>query len=318
MTPNLRVMMLGTKDFALPTFEHLLDHGFNVVALVTQPDRPQGRKQEVIPSQIKYAAIRRGVPVLQPEDVNSPRGLAMVRSYQPDLLLTAAYGQILSAELLGIAPLGGINLHGSILPKYRGAAPVARAIQKGETESGVTVIRMTPRIDAGGMLSMARTPIDPEETAAELEARLSVLGAPLIADAIRSISDGNATALPQEKTKVTKAPKLAKEDGLVDWSKPAQDIHNLIRAMQPWPIASTTFRDGERLILHKSSVVDGNGQPGLVLEGHGDRFVVAAGTGAVRLWIVQTVGKKPLAAKDFLLGHRVEGKRLGGPWNEAS
>src|SRR4051812_25854746 len=234
-----RLVMLGTGDFALPTFLHLVESGHEVAALVTQPDRPQGRKQELIPSQIKRAAIDRGIPVEQPEDVNAPESLAMIRALRPDLLVTAAYGQILSAELLAIPPLGGINLHGSVLPSYRGAAPVARAIQHGETETGVTIIRMTPRVDAGGMIAVARTPIGPDETAGELEDRLSLLGAPLIADAIVALAAGTAQVLPQQKARVTRAPKLRKEDGRIDWSKTSQQVHDLVRAMQPWPVAST-------------------------------------------------------------------------------
>ena len=173
MAPSqpIRIIVLGTGDFALPMFEllcetaHSPDARLQVLALLTQPDRPQGRKQELIPSQIKQAALARGIPVLQPENVNAPESLDQIRQLAPDLLVTAAYGQILSPELLSIPRLGGINLHGSILPAYRGAAPVARAIQNGETETGVTVILMTPRIDAGGMIAFARTPIDPDETA---------------------------------------------------------------------------------------------------------------------------------------------------------
>ena len=191
--------MLGTGDFAVPTFVRLAETGHRMIGLVTQPDRPQGRKQELIPSRIKAEAVARGIPVFQPEDVNASEALAVIREMGPDLLVTAAYGQILSAELLGIAPLGGINLHGSILPKYRGAAPVARAIQNGETETGVTVIRMTPRIDAGGMIAVARTPIDPDETAGELEDRLAEIGAPLIVEAVAAVAEGRATILPQEK-----------------------------------------------------------------------------------------------------------------------
>ena len=219
MAPSLRIIMLGTGDFALPTFEHLIETGHNVVALVTQPDRPQGRKQELIPSKIKRSAEGRRVTVEQPEDVNAPASLVRISDLKPDLLVTAAYGQILSGTLLSIPRLGGINLHGSILPAYRGAAPVARAIQNGETETGVTVIRMTPQIDAGGIVSIARTPIDPDETAGELEARLAQLGAPLIAEAIAALAAGAVTILPQDRSKVTKAPKLRKEDGLIDWSQ---------------------------------------------------------------------------------------------------
>lgn len=316
MSPTL--VMLGTGDFALPTFERLCEAGFRVAALVTQPDRPQGRKQELIPSRIKQAAIARGVRVEQPEDVNAPEALAMIRAIGPDLLVTAAYGQILSAELLGIPPHGGINLHGSILPSYRGAAPVARAIQHGERETGVTVIRMSPRVDAGGMIAFARTEIGPDETAGALEDRLAALGAPLVVEVIPRVVAGTATILPQEKSKVTKAPKLRKEDGVIDWSRPNQAIHDLVRAMQPWPTASTTWQPAEvgkgpvRLIVHKTTLADGDGAPGTVLEAEGDRLVVAAGRGAVRLVTVQIAGKKAMGVAEFLRGHRVfPGDRMG-------
>jgi methionyl-tRNA formyltransferase len=313
MTPLLRIIMLGTGDFALPTFEHLVETGHDVVALVTQPDRPQGRKQELIPSLIKTSAQARGIAVEQPDDVNAPAALERIRQLAPDLLVTAAYGQILSPALLSIPRLGGINLHGSILPAYRGAAPVARAIQNGETESGVTVIRMTPKIDAGGMISIGRTAIGPDETAGELEDRLARLGAPLIVEAIAALAAGNVTILPQDRSKVTKAPKLRKEDGLIDWQKPAQAVHDLVRAMQPWPVAQTSWRpassapkDPTRLIVHKTAVVDAHGKPGEVVEVAGDRLIVAAGEGAVALVIIQLPGKKPFTVAEFLRGHRIQ------------
>lgn len=319
MIDRVRIMMLGTGDFALPTFEHLIETGHEVVALVTQPDRPQGRKQELIPSLIKRSAQARGIPVDQPENVNATEFLERVGERKPDLLVTAAYGQILSPALLSIPRLGGINLHGSILPAYRGAAPVARAIQNGETESGVTVIRMTPKIDAGGIISIARTPIGPDETAGELEDRLARLGAPLIAEAIAALADGNVTILPQDRSKVTKAPKLRKEDGLIDWHQPAQAVHNLVRAMQPWPVAQTLWRPASsepkepaRLIIHKTAVVDGHGKPGEVIEASGDRLIVAAVESAVALLVIQLPGKKPFTTAEFLRGHRIQpGDQLG-------
>jgi methionyl-tRNA formyltransferase len=310
---TVRIIMLGTGDFALPTFEHLIETGHNVIALVTQPDRPQGRKQELIPSLIKRSAQARGIDVDQPDDVNAPDALARIRRLEPDLLVTAAYGQILSPALLAIPRLGGINLHGSILPAYRGAAPVARAIQNGEPESGVTVIQMTPRIDAGGILSIVRTPIRPNETAGELEGRLSQLGAPLVAEAIAALAAGKVTILPQDRSKVTKAPKLRKEDGMIDWQKPAQAIHDLVRAMQPWPVAQTTWRprstttgETDRLIVHKTRVEGGLANPGEVIEAIGDRLVIAAGEGAVSLLAIQLPGKKVFTTAEFLRGHRIQ------------
>jgi methionyl-tRNA formyltransferase len=323
MAPPIRIVMLGTGDFALPTFNLLGDTGHRVVALVTQPDRPQGRRQELIPSAIKQSAVARGIRVEQPEDVNAPASVALIRELAPDLLVTAAYGQILSAELLTVARMGGINLHGSILPAYRGAAPVARAIQNGEAETGVTVILMTPRIDAGGMLAFARTPIDPDETAGELEDRLANLGAPLVAQAIADLAAGTVRVIPQEKCRVTRAPKLRKEDGLINWDRPAQTIHDLVRAMKPWPTASTSFRppgqpDREpiRLIVHKTAVVEhsqgADAPPGTVLEATGERFVVATAAGALRLVSIQVPGKKAMTAAEFLHGNRFSpGDRLG-------
>ncbi len=312
--------MFGTGDFALPTFEHLIATGHKMVALVSQPDRPQGRKQELIPSRIKVTARERNVVVIQPESVNSQHVLAAIRELEPELLVTAAYGQILSAELLSIPRLGGINLHGSILPAYRGAAPVARAIQNGEVETGVTVIRMTPQIDAGGIVAVARTAIQPDETSGELEARLARLGAPLVVSAVAALAAGAIPILPQDRANVTKAPKLRKEDGLIDWSKSANAIHNLARAMQPWPVASTTWhpigsgrKEPLRIIVHATAIVPGHGTPGEVIEAGGERLVVATGDGAVALKTIQIAGKKPQSAAEFLRGHRVKpGDRMGG------
>ncbi len=312
-----RILMFGTGDFALPTFEALCDAGLPVLALVTQPDRPQGRKQELLPSRIKLAALARGIPVEQPEDVNAPESLARMAAYAPDLFVTAAYGQILSADLLAIPPHGGINLHGSVLPSYRGAAPVARAIEHGDVESGVTVIRMTPRIDAGGMIAVARTPIGPDETAGELEDRLAALGVPLILRGIDELMAGTATVIPQTRARVTRAPKLRKEDGCIDWSKPAGGVHNLVRAMQPWPVASTAWtpsggRPPVRLIVHQTRPVEDAGEPGLVLPAGPGRLVVAAGAGAVEILRLQVPGKRVLPAEEFLRGYRVQpGDRMG-------
>lgn len=319
MSAPSTIVMLGTGDFALPSFVALLDAGFSMLTLVTQPDRPQGRRQELIPSAIKVEAQRRGIPVYQPERVNDAEGVEHIRSLAPDFLITAAYGQILSAELLGVPKVGALNLHGSVLPSYRGAAPVARAIQAGDRETGVTVIRMTPRVDAGGMIAVARTPIDPDETAGELEDRLAKLGAPLLVETIRSVAEGRAETLSQDPALVTKAPKLRKEDGVIDWTASARRVHDLVRALQPWPMASTTWtalpwtpKGPIRLIIHKTTVVDGRGEPGAVLAATKEGIDVAAGDGVVRLLVVQTPGKKPMPAVEFLRGHAVQpGDKMG-------
>jgi methionyl-tRNA formyltransferase len=306
----LRLVMVGTRDFAVPTFQRLLDEGLGVAALITQPERPQGRDQRLVPSRIKSIAIERGIPVEQPESINDPAYRESLRRLAPDLLVTAAYGQILSADVLAVPRLGGINLHGSILPAYRGAAPVARAIQQGESVTGVTVIRMTPRVDAGGMLAVATTPIGPDETAGEVEARLAEIGAPLVVDAIRDLAAGRAVAIPQDRSRVSRAPKLSKDEGRIDWSQPALRIHNHVRAMQPWPTAFTDWIAGDqskrhRLVVHRTRVVaDRHGEPGQVLAASGAELIVAAGTGAVALLSVQLPGKKPMPVDAFLRGHR--------------
>ncbi len=308
---SFRIVMVGTKDFALPTLQALLQDGFNVVALITQPERPQGRTQERIVSKIKQYALDRGVAVQQPDNINSPESLDAVRSFAPDLLVTAAYGQILSSALLAIPRFGGINLHGSILPAYRGAAPVARAIEHGETETGITVIQMAPRVDAGGILAVEKTPIGPDETAGQLEARLACLGAPVVTAILPRVFAGEAVAWPQDRTKVSRAPKLQKDDGRIDWNQSAPRIHNLVRAMQPWPTAHTTWRGpdaaGElRLLVHRTQVVDATGPPGAVIESAAAELVVAAGEGAVRLLEVQVPGKRAMPAADFLRGRALK------------
>lgn len=320
-----RVVMLGTGDFALPTFLALCGPGarVDVLALVTQPSRPRGRKQEIIPSPILVAARDRGIPVFQPLSINDPDSIEHLRQFESDLLITAAYGQILSAEVLGTTRLGGINLHGSLLPAYRGAAPVARAIQHGETETGVTVIQMNPKVDAGGMLLTASTTIGAEETAGELEERLSLLGAPLVVQAIHGLMDGSLAAQPQDHSRVSKAPKLTSEDGWIDWSLPARGIHNLVRAMQPRHAAWTDRPAGKadqpagRLIVHRSRISDQplsptGAKPGTVLDAGMSRLVVATGEGALELITVQVPGKKPMTAAEFLRGHPLFAGQLLG------
>ncbi len=263
----------------------------SVAALVTQPDRPQGRKQEIIPAPIKRSAEARGIPVFQPEDVNAPESLEHIRALGPELLVTAAYGQILSADLLSIPRLGGINLHGSVLPSYRGASPVARAIQNGDTTTGVTVIRMTPRIDAGGIIAIARTEIGPDETAGELEERLARLGAPLVAQCDRRAGRRRGPDPPPGEGAGHPGPQ-APQGGRADRLVPAREGRPRPR---PRHAALAGRLDdlaspGRRLAGSRpgsSSTRPGSstasGRPGEVIEAAGDRLVVAAGEGAVRL-----------------------------------
>lgn len=313
---SARLVFLGTKDFALPAFEYLCDNGWNVLALVTQPDRPQGRKQEIIPSRIRLAAEQRGLPVLQPEDLNAPEGLAILEPFKPDLLVTVAYGQILKPHILGLAPFGGVNLHGSLLPKYRGAAPVARSMQSGDAETGVTVIQMSPQVDAGGMLAAASTPIGPDETAATLEARLGELGAPLLADAVKGYLEGRLQPILQDKALATRAPKLTKEEAAIDWTRPAFLVDRFIRAMNPWPLARCLFQGVSASVavpvtIHLSSL-DGSdpdpatAAPGTVTQIGKTELKVACGDGRqVLLKVIQSEGRKALNAAEWARGARV-------------
>src|SRR5262245_53193469 len=221
----MRLVMMGTGTFAEPTFEALLSSNHQVVGLVTQPDRAVGAERgstRQTGKGMKPIAMEKGVPVFQPESVNTPEGVAQLQAWQPDLLVVAAYGQILKPDVLAAAKHGGINVHASLLPKYRGAAPIAWAIYYGEKQTGVTIIQMTPQLDAGGMIAQGTVDIRQDETAGELEARLAPGGAKLALESIEKIVNGTAKPLPQDKGQVTKAPKLKKEDGLIDWTRTAE------------------------------------------------------------------------------------------------
>ena len=249
----MRLLMLGTGPFAVPTFRALYDTRHAMAALVTAPLRThRGRPVEPI-SSIRDVAQQHGTPIFDPEDVNAPEAVARLAAFGADLLVACDYGQILAPATLATARRGGVNLHASLLPKYRGAAPINWAIYHGETETGVTVIHMTPQIDAGPCIAQARAAIDPDETAAELEARLAELGARLVCETIDLLEAGRAQPLPQDPALASKAPRLKKTDGLIDWTRPAAAIKNHVRAMEPWPKTYTFWHrpDGPpvRLIL---------------------------------------------------------------------
>jgi methionyl-tRNA formyltransferase len=322
----MRLVMMGTGTFAAPTFAALLDGPHAVVGLFTQPDRQTGREKgssRLARHGMKELAQQHNVPVFQPESVNTPDGVAALQALAPDLLVVAAYGQILSNDVLASARLGGINVHASLLPKYRGAAPINWAIYHGETETGVTIIRMTTGLDAGDMLAQEAVPIRPDETAGELEARLAPLGARLATDVIANLAVGESIpGRPQDRAQVTKAPKLTKEHGLIDWTRPAAAVCNHVRAMQPWPTAYTYLhRPGHepmRLIVFEAHITnDGpttDHSPGSVIaSADHKRLFVGAGDGWVEAVELQPAGKRRMAAGDFLRGNQLpDGSRLGG------
>ncbi len=317
----MRLVMMGTGPFAVPTFRGLYETPHTLAALVTGPIRPQPGKRPPPLGALRDLAREHGTPIFDPEDVNTDAARAQLRCFSADLLVVCDYGQILATQTLATARLGGINLHASLLPKYRGAAPINWALCHGDTETGVTVIHMTPKVDAGPCVAQARLEIKPDETAPELEARLAEAGDWLVRRTLELFETGRLEALPQNPALASRAPRLKKTDGLIDWQQPAEAIKNHIRAMEPWPKSYTFVHrcDGGpamRLLLGPVQVVEflsAEGiPPGTVLEASGDRLRVAAGRGSVLLGTVQPAGKRVLSVAEFLRGYRVQpGDRLG-------
>lgn len=308
----LRIVFLGTPAFAVPTLQCLIDRREHIVAVVTQPDRPVGRGRRVAPCPVKELALKHGLLVLQPEKVNSPEFLAQVKSLAPDLAVVAAYGQIFSQQLLDIPTHGFINVHSSLLPVYRGPAPINWAIINGDTETGVTIMKVSLRMDEGDILLQEKVPILPEDDAESLHDRLAHLGARLVGQAIDLLRNNGWQPRPQDHSRATYAPMLKKEDGLIDWHKDALSIERKIRGMKPWP-GTYTLYEGKRLRIHcaKPQPYEGSSEPGTILDVSPDGILVATGRGALLITEVQLEGKKRMAAKEFLLGHALrEGMRF--------
>ena len=312
----LRLVMMGTGEFALPTFLSLCDSPHQVVGLFTQPDRA-GRGHHHHPHPMKETALEYGTPVFQPERVNSPEGLSDLRSLSPDVCVVAAYGQILSADLLGIPRLGAINLHASLLPKYRGAAPVQYAIWKGETETGVTIFKIEPKLDAGPILGVVKTEIRPKETAGELETRLAELAVPLTHYVLHQFETGEIHGTLQDASQVTRAPRLKKEDGLIDWSRSAAEIDCHIRAMQPWPNPYTFLQQPGRPSLRmivleiEPAEPECRAEPGTIVQADQQRLAVQAADAIVEIKRLRPEGKRAMTSGEFLRGRAVEvGDRL--------
>jgi methionyl-tRNA formyltransferase len=305
--------MMGTGEFALPTFEALYGTPHQVVGLFTQPDRTGPGRHQNLAHPMKELALAHGTPVFQPDNVNAAAALDELRSLDADLFVVAAYGQILSPELLSIPRRGSINVHASLLPKYRGASPVATAIWNGDTESGISIIQILPRLDAGPILAVARTPIGPQETAGELEERLARLAIELVPVVIEQIATGTVQTLPQTETLVTRAPKLKKAMGAIDWTRSAAQVDCHIRAMQPWPNPYTYLHIAGKpplrvLVLAvrttASDALDGM-PPGTPLALDKQRLLVATGTGAIEILKIQPDGKRPMSAAEFLRGRAI-------------
>ena len=315
VTTRLRVVFFGTPEFAVPTLDALLASAHAVVAVVTQPDRPRGRGQRMTDAPVKARALTAGLPVLQPSSLKDSEFVATLRALDADLGVVAAYGKILTDAVLATPRLGLVNVHASLLPKYRGAAPVHRAIIAGERETGVTIMRVVKALDAGPMLATTTRPITSDDTSVDVERDLAHLGANLLISTLDALAAGTLVGTPQDDTLATYAARLTKADGLVDWSRSPSAIHNLIRGLHPWPLAFTFWR-AARLILRRSSEPDDvagatDGQPGTVVAAAGDDLRVACGGGTLRLVELQAEGSRPMSARDFLSGHRLApGDRL--------
>ena len=304
---------MGTPDFAVPSLVSVAQSGHDLVGVVTRPDRPRGRGQQMQPTDVKAAVVSLGldVPVLQPESLRDENFYAQLQALEPDLLAVVAF-LILPRSVLAIPKLGSVNVHPSLLPKYRGAAPIQWAIINGETETGVTIFQLSPRVDAGDILIQQRVRIGDDETAGELYERLTVMGAELLIRAIDGMSDGSVISVPQTDEGVSRAPKLEKEDGEIDWSKDAGDIRNLIRGTNPFPGAFTLWRN-KLLKVHRATVDTEQGEAGTVIDADGKRgFIVGTGKGALVLDEVQPAGKKRMSGADFVRGYRIEvGEKFG-------
>jgi methionyl-tRNA formyltransferase len=308
---------MGTPDFAVPSLKALLDSGENVVCVITQPDRPKGRGRKLTPPPIKELALQAGLRVLQPEKIRDEEFLAKLKEFNPDLIVLTAYGRILPDSLINLPPYGTINVHGSLLPKYRGAAPIQWALINGETETGVTIMQMDKGLDTGDILLAEKLPISPDDTAGSLFVKLAELGGTALKKALKQLRTNKLTPIKQDDSLATHAPLLKKVDGLVDWSKSAQQISCLIRGLDPWPTTYTTlagkrFRLFSPLVISQSDCQITDSGPGIVCQVDRRGLVISTGSGYLLIREVQPEGSKRMGVDAYLRGHPIKsGTRLG-------
>lgn len=315
----MRIVFMGTPEFAVASLEALIEGGHDILAVVTQPDRPKGRKKTLTPPPVKEAAIRHGLKVLQPERLRGSDTVDEIARLQPELIVTAAYGQILPRAVLDIPPLGCINVHGSLLPRYRGGAPIQRAIMNGETVTGVTIMYMAEGLDTGDMISRVEIPIREEDTSGTIFAKLSEAGAKLLMETLPSIESGTVQAEKQDEAEATYAPNLSREDERIDWSRSAQALYNQVRGLLPMAGAFTLL-NGESFKVwgckpsQSGSGLSPSGQPaGTVLKTSDSGILVQTGDGTLLLTDIQPAGKKAMPAAEWLKGARLaDGSRFGG------
>ena len=312
MIQPLKLVFCGTPQFAVPTLDRLVEAGFHIDLVVTQPDRPKGRGLELVSSPVKQRALQLALPISQPESIkNNDTFRAQLIDLNPDAIIVVGYGRIIPQWMLDLPPFGNINLHASLLPKYRGAAPIQWAIARGETATGVTTMKIDAGLDTGDILLQQEVPIPANDTAETLAPKLAAIGAKLTVETLRELQTGNIHPRKQDETQATLAPILKKEDGLIDFSRPAAEILNRMRGFQPWPGAYSKFR-GKNLQVWKAAALDRT-VPESELKTEGDRLLVGCGRGtAIELFELQLEGKKRTSASDFLRGYRpLPGEKLG-------
>ena len=301
----MKIVFMGTPDIAATCLKQLLADGFDVAGVYTQPDRPKGRGMKLVYSPVKEVALEHDIPVFQPENFREEATVQQLRDLKPDVIAVVAYGRILPQKVLDIPSKGCINIHASILPAYRGSAPYQWAVLDGLKETGVTAMYLCREMDAGDIIDVSKTPIDPNETAGELLDRLAVLGAGLLSKTMGRLSKGSVSAVAQDESLVTYAPMLDKTMCPIDWNRTAQQVHNHVRGLHPWPVA-TAVLGGTLFKIHETAVVSGSGQPGAILELTKTGLKVACGEGAVEIRQLQAEGGKRMAAPDYFRGHPLE------------
>jgi methionyl-tRNA formyltransferase len=313
---DLQIIFMGAAELSCASLESLLEApGFRLLAVVTQPDRPKGREMKLRASPVKELALGRGLPVLQPERARDPAFLAELSRLAPDLIAVTAFGQLLPQTILDLPRYGCLNVHTSLLPKYRGAAPIQRAILNGEAQTGVTIMKMDAGLDTGPILAQEAAPIGPEDDSQTLHDRLGVMGARLLAQTIRQYVAGSITPIPQPGTGSSCAPKLKKQDGRIPWTEPAPAVWNRVRALIPWPGAFTFLPSQPQPLLLKvwrAEIVDASGAPGQILQADKTGLVIACGRQALRLLSVQREGGRRMSGQEFLSGHPLQpGQTIG-------
>ena len=298
----MRVVFMGTPDIAATCLKKIIADGFDVVGVYTQPDRPKGRGMKMVFPPVKEVAIAHDLPVFQPENFRDDETVAQLEALNPDVVAVVAYGRILPQRVLDIVPSGFINIHASVLPQYRGSAPYQWAVLDGLKETGVSAQFMVHTMDAGDVVGVAKTPIGPDETAGELLDRLAVLGADLLSETLIKFEKKELIPVPQDESKVTFAPMLDKTMCPIDWTKTAQQIHDKVRGLHPWPVATMELQ-GKKFKVHATKIVDGHGQPGEILGLTKTGLKIACGDGAIEVVSLQAEGGKRMAAPDYFRGH---------------